>query len=365
MENCKEITECLCCESDNLRLILDLGNQSPANNYNVRDKFPLRLNVCLNCSHAQLSHAVDPEILFRDYPYMSGVSETMKKWYKEFADITKRDFPNTKTVLEIGCNDGSQLDAFKKLGYDTYGIDPAQNLIEISRAKGHEVSCKYLDAESIFKFDVIIAQNVLAHNDNPYKFLQHCTQRMHNYSVLIIQTSQAKMIENHQFDTIYHEHINFFNKRSFTKLFNRCDLEIISHQLLKNIHGGSDLYILKKMPEISIQDYSEFSNRCYKFAKEFKIRFRNEKILIYGAAAKMINLVRFTGIEPFCFIEDTPTKIGQYVDGIPIHSSIILSKSDGMILPVWNFYDEIKTKVEKEYPGKFQFIKYIPEIIIE
>lgn len=381
MENCKEITKCLCCESDNLRLILDLGNQSPANNYNVKDKFPLRLNVCLDCSHAQLSHSVNPEILFKDYPYMSGVSETMKRYYKSFAEEINETYERENcrhelvwdSVYEVACNDGAQLDEFKKLGYKTYGIDPAENLVPIAKEKGHDVRCAFFPDDLIRTYDIIVAQNVLAHNDNPCQMLMEAKKRMHKDSILCVQTSQAKMIENHQFDTIYHEHISFFNKRSFSKLFNRCDLEVIEHKFLPDIHGGSDLYILKKMPEISILDYSDFSNRSYKFAGDFKnkveeLQKEGYAVLAYGAAAKMINLIRFTGVKLDGVIDDTPTKKHKRIGLLlicPFKDIETRSTDKIAFIPVWNFYDEIKAKVEKEYPGKFKFIKYIPEIIIE
>lgn len=377
MENCKEITNCLCCNNYNLRTILDLGKQSPANNYNVTEVFPLRLNVCLNCSHAQLSHAVNPEILFKDYPYMSGVSQTMKEYYKQFA-ISIRDIhgyiPSQNTsisVYDIACNDGSQLDAFKELGYETHGIDPAKNLIEATRKKGHEIECGFFPTQSEKTYDIIIAQNVLAHNDNPIAFLQGCRKIMNEKSLLVIQTSQSNMIKNHQFDTIYHEHISFFNKRSFNHLFNRCDLEIKKHSFIPNIHGGSDLYVLTKMPEISILDYSDFSNRSYKFAQQFKQEIEKiqkiNKIVCFGAAAKMVNLIRFTGINPNYIIDETPTKIGKRINNSVIWDIGLLNQlpNNTHIIPVWNFYDEIKTKIEKLFPNKFKFIKYIPEIIIE
>lgn len=377
MDTCKEINNCLCCNSDNLRMILDLGKQSPANNYNVTEKFPLRLNVCLDCSHAQLSHAVDPEILFKDYPYMSGVSETMKEYYKQFA-TSIRDIhgypPSPETpisVYDIACNDGSQLDAFKELGYKTYGIDPAENLIEATRAKGHEIECGFFPTQTEKTYDIIIAQNVLAHNDNPSDFLIGCREIMHEKSLLVIQTSQANMIKNHQFDTIYHEHISFFNKRSFNHLFNRCGLEIKKQSFIPNIHGGSDLYILTKMPEISVLDYSDFSNRSYQFAKQFKDKIEEiqkiNNIICYGAAAKMINLIRFTGISPDYIFDDTPTKKGKTIEGLECldFENLKFAKQGDVIIPVWNFYDEIKSKVESKFPGKFKFIKYIPEIVIE
>ena len=99
MENCKKLYACLCCESFNLRTILDLGTQSPANNYNVTEKFPLQLNICLDCSHAQLSHSVNPSILFKDYPYMSGVSKTMLRYYESFAKRVVEKY-NPKNVFE-------------------------------------------------------------------------------------------------------------------------------------------------------------------------------------------------------------------------------------------------------------------------
>lgn len=374
MENCNVLNKCLCCDSDNLRTILDLGNQSPANNYNVKEKFPLRLNVCLDCSHAQLSHSVDPDILFRDYPYMSGISKTMLEYYKAFAkNVSDNFYPMggitfDLTIFEIACNDGAQLDAFKDIGFKTYGIDPAKNLHEATLAKGHEVICGYFPEEVPEKtYDVVVAQNVLAHNSNPYEFLLGCKKIMNDHSILIVQTSQARMIQNHQFDTIYHEHISFFNKRSFSKLFNRCDLEIIEHKFESEIHGGSDVYILKKMPQISILDYSEFSNRCYKFGAEFKAKVdelqKTNTIICYGAAAKMINLIRFTGIKPDYIIDDTPTKNGQFIEGLYVNRGGSLKViGGGYIIPVWNFFEEIKSKIEKEYPGKFKFLKYIPEI---
>jgi len=294
---------------------------------------------------------------------MSGVSKTMLEYYNDFVKGIKG-----KSVFEIACNDGAQLDAFKKVGFETYGIDPAQNLHKATVKKGHKVTCGYFPEDApTQQFDVVVAQNVLAHNPDPFNFLLGCKKIMHKSSLLFIQTSQANMIENHQFDTIYHEHISFFNKRSFNKLFSRADLQVVEHRFIPHIHGGSDLFVLKKMPEISILDYSDFQNRSYKFANEFKNECKGKDIVIYGAAAKMINLVRFTGIKPVCFIDDTPTKIGKEVDHIPIMPLSVLNELlDGThIIPVWNFYDEIKEKVEKQYPKKFKFIKYIPEITIE
>ena len=370
----KELLNCVCCNSTNLRLILDLGNQSPANNYNVTEKFPLRLNVCLDCSHSQLSHAVSPDILFKDYPYMSGVSKTMLAYYERFAEKISQHIilGESGSVLDIACNDGSQLDAFQKLGYLTFGIDPAENMVEIAKSKGHTVYQGYFH-DHVGLFDILIAQNILAHVSDPYKFLQDASKQMKDDSILVIQTSQADMIKNHQFDTIYHEHISFFNKRSFSKLFNRVDLEVVDYWFEPDIHGGSDVYVLKKMPQISIQDYSDFSNRCYKFAKEFREQIEEIQktgvVGCYGAAAKMINLIRFTGIKPDFLIDDTPSKIGKTICGIRVMSfkerKRISDSRPEYIIPVWNMHKEIIKKCEDERKNYYRYINYIPEITIE
>lgn len=366
----RELKHCLCCTSDNLRTILDLGSQSPANNYNVKERFPLKLNVCLDCSHAQLSHSVDPDILFRDYPYMSGVSKTMLDYYKSFAKMALGVSSRAHNVFEIACNDGAQLDVFKEHGLETFGIDPAENLHAATVAKGHDVICGYFPIDAPDKkFDIVVAQNVLAHNPDPFAFLIGCKKIMHPHSVLIIQTSQAQMLDDHQADTIYHEHISFFNKRSFNKLFNRCDLMVIDYMFMPEIHGGSDIYILKKMPDISILDYSDFSNRCYKFADEFRNKVKEiqktSQVICYGAAAKMINLIRFTGIHPDAIIDDTPTKQGKLIDGkyaICPSKDLDVVPRGSTIIPVWNFFNEIRDKVESLHPGKFKFLQYTPEI---
>lgn len=372
MENCKPLTECVCCGSENLRLILDLGDQSPANNYNVTEKFPLKLNACTHCSHAQISHVVNPDILFKDYPYMSGISETMKDYYKLFAESVCSAFPGAKTVFEIACNDGAQLDEFSKLGLETDGVDPAMNL-----AKTHShnvlVGCFPEATHEDRVFDIIVAQNVFAHVEDPFSFLLGCKKIMHSGSVLIIQTSQAKMLQNHQADTIYHEHVSFFNKRSISRLFSRADFEIVDYQFLSSIHGGSDLYTLKKLPEITPQDYSEFAGQCNKFSANFYETVANAQksgqlVICYGAAAKMINLLRFTGIKPDYIIDDTPTKIGKMIEGCMVKSGEFLEASDlegALIIPVWNFYQEIRNKVEAVCPDKFQFLKYTPKIEFE
>ena len=214
MQDAKELNECLCCGSEKLKLVLDLNEQPLANSFKKTAEedeptFPLRLNICEECTHLQLSHAVNPDLLFKNYLYVSGTSQTLRDYFDWFAKRTLEYFEMPpQTVLDIACNDGSQLNSFQALGLKTYGIDPAENLHVLSNAN-HEVVCDYFKEKYVYHYknknlDIITAQNVFAHNDYPLDFLLQCKEIMHDKSRLFIQTSQADMIKNNEFDTIYH-----------------------------------------------------------------------------------------------------------------------------------------------------------------
>lgn len=159
---------CLACGNTNLKTVLDLGDQPLANEYHkgcqTQNKFPLKLNLCESCFHLQLSHTVNPDLMFKHYLYVSGTSKTGRDYFKSFAKKTLEYFPKAKTVLDIASNDGSQLDYYKELGLQTYGIDPATNLYEGATSRGHNVVCDYFNSNSVdkfnTKFDIITAQNV-------------------------------------------------------------------------------------------------------------------------------------------------------------------------------------------------------------
>ena len=245
----KEKKQCICCGSENLELLLDLNNQPLANSYHDNTKplpeYPLGVNLCKNCYHVQLTHIVNPDLLFKDYLYVSGTSQTLKENFEWFSNFVLEYTDKCDNILDIACNDGSQLDCFKSKGVDTYGIDPAENLHKLS-SKNHNVVCDYFDSKSFDKkFDVIMGQNVFAHNENAKKFLEDCSSLMHNDSHLFIQTSQSEMIQNNQFDTIYHEHISFFNINSMNELAKRTDLNLID--VIKTpVHGISYLFVFSK-----------------------------------------------------------------------------------------------------------------------
>jgi 2-polyprenyl-3-methyl-5-hydroxy-6-metoxy-1,4-benzoquinol methylase len=137
-------------------------------------------------------------IIYKNYLYATGTNNTIKEYSKWFADFCAEYVPRASTVLDIGCNDGTQLNYFKDIGFNTYGIDPAENLHERSK-HNHFVVCDFFGPDAVealnqVDYDIITAQNVCAHNPDPLGFLQSCRDLMHEHTVLFIQTSQADMV---------------------------------------------------------------------------------------------------------------------------------------------------------------------------
>lgn len=405
MENAKELKECLCCGSKNLSLTLDLGDQPMANSFieepdSPELKFPLKLNRCRECNHLQLSHAVNPDLLFRDYLYVSGTSQTLKNYFDWFAKwSTSTEFFDTppKAVLDIACNDGTQLDSFKAVGLKTYGIDPATNLHPLSSAN-HEVICDYFKPEHVEHYknlhiDIINAQNVFAHNDYPLEFLKQCKEIMHDDSVLFIQTSQADMVKNNQFDTIYHEHLSFFNSNSMSELAHRAGLPLV-HISKTDVHGTSYVFAFSKTrkPDVTVADmlheenmaglqtpatYNEYARKCEQVTVDLKEALRNYKadgylIVGYGAAAKGMTLLNYGDIQMDFIIDDNPLKQGLYTPGthIPVVGIEMLKECDDLnvaFVPLaWNFYSEIRSRIlQVRSKEKDVFVRYFPSINID
>ena len=396
-------TECLACGTSDLRSILDLGKQPLANNYHngeTQDEYPLNLNLCQSCYHLQLSHTVNPDLMFKNYLYVSGTAKTLRDYFDYFASKTLEYLPNATKILDIACNDGTQLDSYLKLGLQTYGIDPAENLYEDSKLRGHNIICDYFNSDTSHKFegktfDIITAQNVFAHTSYTVDFLNTCKEVMDDDSLLFIQTSQANMVRNNEFDTIYHEHLSFFSSNSMKSLVERCGMTL--YDIFKtDIHGTSYVFVIsksKKEPkdgvsknlleekELGMTDvltYPEYALKCYQSTFNLKKKLEEMKnegyILVgYGAAAKGNTLLNFGKISLDFIIDDNPLKQNLLTPGmnIPIFGPEKInqiSENDKVVfVPLaWNFYSEIRNRItERRKNNNDFFVRYFPTLVLE
>ncbi len=394
---CKEKHNCICCDSSDLITILDLNDQPLANSYHdlkeELEKFPLRLNLCNRCYHLQLSHIVNPDLLFRDYLYVSGTTQTLRDYFDWFAEFSvELSTKKIGKVLDIACNDGSQLNSFKKLNWETYGIDPAKNLYEIS-SKNHSIICDYFTSDLFqnMEFDIITAQNVFAHNENALQFLNDCEIIMNDDSLLFIQTSQSEMIKNNEFDTIYHEHLSFFNINSFNELVKRTNLHLIN--VIKTpIHGISYIFVLSKKDInnhliknlinvekeyglLNSKTYDNYRNNVFSIVNKFvditeEYKSNGYKLVGYGAAAKGMTFLNFANVKLDFIADDNPLKHNLYTPNtnikiLPISEICEMYKDEKILfIPLaWNFFDEIKRRIEeKRNTENDVFLRYFPEI---
>ena len=299
--------------------------------------------------------------------------------------------------MDIACNDGSQLNYFKELDWETYGVDPAKNLYSIAKEKGHNIICDFWRkevAEKLPIMDVIVAQNVFAHTRYIDDFLQTCKIVMDENTNLFIQTSQRDMIINGEFDTTYHEHISFFNTKSMNILTRKNGL-ILNRIMENSIHGRSyifeiklnkdnDIYnidehleIEKKLGMYNPITYEKFRLNAESSVTNLKLiidKYKNlgYKIIGFGAAAKGQTLICYGNIDLEYIIDENPLKIGLYSPklDIPIVSveHFKEDKDDKILIIIlaWNFAKEIKEKINKKKGNKTIVIveKYFPKIII-
>jgi len=409
-----DIVPCPVCGSKGQQIVIDLGAQPLANDFMgdvnaalARPRFPLKLVRCSVCNHYHLSHVVDRSDLFHHYLYTSGTSKTLSDYFEWLAQkVIGEAIPtlgSTGTILEIACNDGSQLDHFKAHGWKTFGVDPAANLVAIA-AQNHTVRngfwpLKFPGLPRGNDLTAITAQNVLAHVPNVVSFLKGCKDVMGQNTRLYVQTSQCNMLQLGQFDTVYHEHISFFTGHSFLKAAQLAGLEILSFETTP-IHGESCLVTMqlpKKGRAINQDDangndigshhpsstltgrlqlekeagivsdffpmkFAAHANAIRNWIRSELLQFKQEQYNVcgYGAAAKGMVLLHYIlnneddGSSYLDFvIDDASLKQNTYCPGtvIPVHSTSNITQVIKQERPVvvlvfaWNFFDEISSRV--------------------
>ena len=400
---CRPITECIACGSTYLIPVLDLNSQPLANSYKKEKNepeqtFPLAINRCNHCYHVQLTHQVNPELMFKDYAYVSGTAKTSLEYFNWLVDQIVKQYGSTpESVLDIGCNDGSFLNAWGGTGASRYGVDPAENLHPIS-SLNHNVHCGFFTGKEFGSkpFDVITCLNAFAHNADQLSLLKNIAPRMHEDSLLFCSISQANMIINGEFDTIYHEHLSFYNIKSARALCNRAGLHLID--VLKHpIHGSSYIFVISKVKEAKLhiekkivqeenfglydpETYTDYAEKCYFIADKFAETIRGYRklgytVVGYGAPAKGNTLMNFANEGPDFIVDDNPLKQLHFTPGmsVPIYSASYMTlnyfENNRMcFVPLaWNFYDEIVGKIKELRPPhthKDIFVRYFPKFEI-
>jgi SAM-dependent methyltransferase len=408
------VRTCRACGTAQLAPVLSLGS-SPLANALVRPPgqkrpqslFPLDVLRCTACSLVQLSISVTPELLFRDYVYLSSVSDAFVTHARAIADrvADRRTWHKDSLVVEIASNDGYLLQHYQARGIKVLGIEPARNIAKIAREKrGIDTIGEFFSrdlAEGLAAegrhADVIHANNVLAHVPDLNGVLAGIRLLLKDDGEAIIEVPSLRdMIDHLEFDTIYHEHLFYFSVTALDRTFARAGLTIVDIEHLA-VHGGSlRLFARRSDPRAKstpqrtarlvamleaeqawgVDDpsrYAQFQDnvialkrRLIKLVHDLKRQGR--RIAAYGAAAKGTTLLNFCGLGPaeIDFVVDrSPLKQGLLTPGtqLPIFppAKLLEANPDFVLLLVWNFVDEVMAQQAEFLRRGGRFIVPLPE----
>lgn len=410
----KNINKCRICGNRKLFKFLDLGLMPIPNGFLSKDqlripeqKFELACFFCEDCGLVQLTRVVNPNVMFKNYAYVSAMANVMMNNFSNLSyELYKMRKLNSRSfVIDIGSNDGSLLTFFKNYGVRVLGIDPAQNIAKVAQLRGIPTECllfNFNNAKKIRKkygaADVICAVNVIAHIDSLQKVMAGVDNLLAKDGLFATEFPYLlDLIKKNEFDTIYHEHLSYFSLRPWIKLVESYDLEVVNAQRLL-IHGGSIRLIhrrknAKKRSSSKVLDYlisleentglyskeklSGFSNEVEKIKLKLRkllldLKKDKKRIIGYGAAAKGNVLMNYFGIDSKFLdyiVDSTPFKQGLFTPGnhIPIIGEMQFRNDknvDFALILAWNFADEIiaKEKNFKKRGGKF--IVPIPKLKI-
>jgi SAM-dependent methyltransferase len=404
---------CRGCRASVTRSILDLGSMPLANSYldeaalaRPERRYPLHAFICESCLLVQLEALVSPQELFSDYAYFSSYSSSWLEHARRFADTATARFrlSAASKVVEIASNDGYLLVNFVARGVPVLGVEPAANVASVARTRGVPTEVRFFGTECARDLrraghaaDLIVANNVVAHVPDLADFLRGVAELLKPDGVLSAEFPHLlHLLQQTQFDTIYHEHFSYLSLQSIEAVFASVGLRAFDVEGLLT-HGGSlRVFACRRdsarYSETSgveavraieragglqrLDTYDAFASRvadCRKQLTSFIERARSEKRVVaaYGAAAKgntLLNSCAITSRDIVCVADRSPHKQGRYLPGsrIPIVTPerIAEVKPDYLLILPWNLRDEIMH--DMSHMGKWgcRFVVAVPALTI-
>ncbi len=375
---------CRVCDSHHLDPVIDLGQHPWCNDFLTKDRlgyetfYPLQLLYCHACCTAQLDFTVPKEIMFGDHTYLSGITKALSKHFRTVAhQVDQRFFADkkSKTILDIGSNDGTQLKHYQALGYEVLGVESSKTTAKLANDAGIPTLNAFFNQQTMDqigkKFDCINASGVFFHLEELHSVCQAIKACLNPDGVFVVQFLYMKSImENLAFDQIYHEHLLYYTLETIEKLLNRHGLSMFDAYLAP-IHGGSIVGFVshagKHSPSMhlttmraketnascnTLDAYKIFGQRIQMMKQENlaflkKIKSSGKRIYGFGAPVKGNTLLNYFGIGTDlieCLVEKNQLRRGLYSPGMHIP---ILLEDEITLLPdiyyvlAWNFKEEI------------------------
>ena len=406
---------CRACKEPLLRTFVDLGAQPSANAYlrpdqlsEVEPTWPLHAYVCDACHLVQLEALHRPDTLFADYAYFASYSDSWLKHAERYVEgMLSRFKPgDLKLVIEVASNDGYLLQYFVRAGVPVLGVDPAANVARAAKARGIPTLVRFFGSEVARELatagktaDLVIANNVLAHVPDINDFVAGLATVIKPHGTITLEFPHLlRLVEETQFDTIYHEHFSYLSLGVVRRLFAEHGLVVFDVEELAT-HGGSLRVfaahreagktptarvtgVCSRERDAGLEGASDYATYEAFAARTARIKWdlvrtltgmrdSGKSVAAYGAPAKGNTLLNYCGIGPDLLaftVDRSPHKQGHFLPGshIPIHAPEKLreARPDYVLILPWNLKDEIMSACSfiREWGGKF--IVPIPQVSI-
>ncbi|ASR34006.1 SAM-dependent methyltransferase [Prauserella marina] len=399
------MTTCRLCGSSNLASVVDLGATPPCERFLTSEQldeeepsFPLHLRVCTSCWLAQIPPLITPEETFTEYAYFSSYSRSWVDHAKSFVDaaVDRLALGRDSFVVEVASNDGYLLKHVVQQGIRCLGIEPSRNVGEAARAEGVPTSTTFLSESSGSEVrdghgpaDLVVANNVYAHIPDIVGFTKGLRALVADDGWVSIEVQHLlTLINNVQYDTIYHEHFQYYTVESARNALDSGGLSLVDVELL-DTHGGSIrlwarprevtgeqsarmVDVLEKEKAAGLHElsgYADFSANVTRVRLDL-LRFlvameeAGKSVVGYGAPGKGNTLLNHCGIRtdllPYT-VDRNPYKHGRFTPGtrIPVlpPERIAADRPDYVLVLPWNLKAEIMTQLSyvAEWGGKLVF----------
>jgi SAM-dependent methyltransferase len=407
------VRSCRFCGSDLQRTFVDLGLSPLCETYPAPEQlnrgetyYPLHVMVCEKCWLVQLGEYESPENIFNDYPYFSSFSDSWLRHCDKYCEAMKARFglDQKSFVVEVASNDGYLLQYFVSRGVPVLGIEPAANVAKVAVEKGVPTLVHFFGTKLAEQLasegqcaDLILGNNVLAQVPDLNDFVEGLKVMLKPEGVLTLEFPHLlQLIQQREFDTIYHEHFSYFSLLNSIRMLEAHGLRIFDVDELKS-HGGSlriygcrmesathpvEANVRKVLDDElragldTVEGYTTFAQQV----KETKFALLNfllsaagqgKKVAGYGAPGKSATLLHYCGIGKDLIeytVDRSPYKQGRFLPGsrIPIHhpDRIRETKPDYVVILPWNLKDEIMQQLQfiREWGGKF--VVPIPKVAV-
>ena len=402
---------CRFCEHTANHVVVDLGMSPLCESFlsaerlnQVEPFYPLRLHVCSRCFLVQLPEYVSPQHIFTEYAYFSSFSSTWVEHARAYSETVRRrlDLTEKSLVVEIASNDGYLLQHFVAAGIPVLGIEPALNIAEAARKKQVPTRARFFDTDTAREMvargeqaDLLVGNNVLAQVPRLNDFMAGLKMVLKPNGVITMEFPHLmRLMEENQFDTIYHEHFSYFSYLTVEKIFTTHGLTLFDVDEIPT-HGGSLRIYARHAEDLSrpvqpavgelrlreehaglnrLETYGAFEEQVKETKRkllEFLITVKRQgkSVAGYGAPGKGNTLLNYCGIRSD-FIDYTvdrnPYKHNKFLPGthIPIFppERIRQTRPDYVLILPWNLKAEIIAQLSyiRELGGRF--VVPIPEV---